>query len=261
MPDFVVADFRQSLCRRRLGIRCQLTRFGQGPVEEQRSDWRRAVAAVSERRVAEGRALYTERSPAELYRGARSSERERYARPRGPRKFALANFWGEPESRLGAERDLLRPCRVRLLRPFGPRNDRREPSAWRSGGKVCPDLFEKFRLRHHVQTGQRHRLCRSQHRPESLLRQRGLTEPHRMSDDALSNRQVWMDRWDDLADVAHVGRTHARSLWREINRPSQFLQISPKGVGQRTVGLHRIVTLLRLVLEGSARCRRACPTA
>ena len=68
------------------------------------SDWRRAVAAVSERRVAQGRALYTERSPAELYRGARSSERERYARPRGPRKFALANFWGEPESRLGAER-------------------------------------------------------------------------------------------------------------------------------------------------------------
>src|SRR5437867_3971752 len=68
------------------------------------SDWRRAVAAVSERRVAEGRALYTQRSPAELYRGARSSERERYARPRGPRKFALANFWGEPASRLGAER-------------------------------------------------------------------------------------------------------------------------------------------------------------
>ena len=66
------------------------------------SDWRRAVAAVSERRVAQGRALYTERSPAELCRGARSSERERYARPRGPRKFALANFWGEPESRLGA---------------------------------------------------------------------------------------------------------------------------------------------------------------
>src|SRR5437667_275282 len=49
-------------------------------VEELRSDWRRAVAAVSERRVAEGRALYTERSPAELYRGARSSARERYAR-------------------------------------------------------------------------------------------------------------------------------------------------------------------------------------
>src|SRR5438552_15868381 len=69
MPDFVVADFRQSLCRRRLGIRRQLTRFGQGPVEEQRSDWRRAVAVVSERRVAQGRALYTERSPAELYRG------------------------------------------------------------------------------------------------------------------------------------------------------------------------------------------------
>src|SRR5439155_22501532 len=42
--------------------------------------WRRAVAAVSERRVAQGRALYTQRSPAELYRGARSSERERYAR-------------------------------------------------------------------------------------------------------------------------------------------------------------------------------------
>ena len=81
-----------------------MTRFGQGPVEEPRSDWRRAVAAVSERRVAQGRALYTERSPAELYRGARSSERERYARPRGPRKFALANFWGEPASRLGAKR-------------------------------------------------------------------------------------------------------------------------------------------------------------
>src|SRR5438552_9060286 len=109
MPDLLVADFRQSLCRRRLGIRCQLTRFGQGPVEEQRSDWRRAVAAVSERRVAEGRALYTERSPAELYRGARSSERERYARPRGPRKFAPANFWGEPASRLGAQRPLHQP--------------------------------------------------------------------------------------------------------------------------------------------------------
>ena len=60
-----------------------------GRVEEPRSDWRRAVAAVSERRVAEGRALNTERSPAELYRGARSSERERYARQ---------------ASRLGAER-------------------------------------------------------------------------------------------------------------------------------------------------------------
>src|SRR5438128_7844782 len=82
-----------------------------------------AVAAVSERRVAEGRALYTKRSPAELYRGARSSARERYARLRGPRKFALANFSGEPESRLGAERGLPRPCHVRLLRPFGPRND------------------------------------------------------------------------------------------------------------------------------------------
>src|SRR5438445_13687289 len=112
MPDFVVADFRQSLCRRRLGIRWQLTRFGQGPVEEQRSDWRRAVAAVSERRVAEGRALYTKRSPAKLYRGARSSERERYARPRGPRKFALANFWGELASRLGAQRPSTGPCSV-----------------------------------------------------------------------------------------------------------------------------------------------------
>src|SRR5881409_240591 len=76
----------------------------EGLGEEPRSDWRRAVAAVSERRVAQGRALYTERSPAELYRGARSSERERYARPRGPRKFALANFWGELASRVGAER-------------------------------------------------------------------------------------------------------------------------------------------------------------
>src|SRR5437667_8665352 len=33
-----------------------------GRVEEPRSDWRQAVAVVSERRVAEGRALYTERS-------------------------------------------------------------------------------------------------------------------------------------------------------------------------------------------------------
>src|SRR5438552_14393845 len=80
-------------------------------VEELRSDWRRAVAAVSERRVAEGRALYTERSPAELYRGARSSARERYARPRGPRKFAPANFWGEPASRLGAQRPSTRSGR------------------------------------------------------------------------------------------------------------------------------------------------------
>jgi len=80
------------------------------------SDWRRAVAVVSERRVAEGRALYTERSwqLAELYRVARSSERERYARARGPRKFALANFWGEQASRLGEQRPvraLLTPSR------------------------------------------------------------------------------------------------------------------------------------------------------
>src|SRR5437899_7642107 len=75
--------------RRKHGrITCEPIR-GAGPVEESRSDWRRAVAAVSERRVAEGRALYTQRSPAELYRGARSSERERYARQ---------------ASRLGAER-------------------------------------------------------------------------------------------------------------------------------------------------------------
>src|SRR5205809_3899673 len=79
------------------------------------SDWRRAVAVVSERRVAEGRALYTERSLAELYRGARSSERERYASARGPRKFALANFRGEPESRLGAKRP------ARALRKKTPR--------------------------------------------------------------------------------------------------------------------------------------------
>jgi len=65
-----------------------------GLVEEPRSDWRRAVAAVSERRVAEGRALYTERRPAELYRGARSSERERYARQ---------------ASRLGAKRPSTNP--------------------------------------------------------------------------------------------------------------------------------------------------------
>src|SRR5207247_1710004 len=67
---------------------------GMGLVEEPRSDWRRAVAAVSERRVAEGRALYTERRPAELYRGARSSERERYARQ---------------ASRLGAKRHSTNP--------------------------------------------------------------------------------------------------------------------------------------------------------
>src|SRR5438093_11787653 len=92
----------------------QFARRGRG---KSASDWRRGVAVVSERRVAQGRALYTERSPAELYRGARSSERERYARARGPRKFALANFWGEQESRLGAERSLSSPCHVRLLRP------------------------------------------------------------------------------------------------------------------------------------------------
>src|SRR5439155_1009879 len=69
-------------------------RSGTRLVEEPRSDWRRAVAVVSERRVAEGRALYTERSPAELYRGARSSERERYARQ---------------ASRLGAKRPSTNP--------------------------------------------------------------------------------------------------------------------------------------------------------
>src|SRR6266705_3449325 len=68
------------------------------------SDWRRAVAAGSERRVAQGRALYTERSPAELYRGARSSERERYARQ---------------ESRLGAERPFPAPVRE-AKEPHGP---------------------------------------------------------------------------------------------------------------------------------------------
>src|SRR5438552_4776702 len=68
-----------------------------GRVEEPQSDWRRAVAAVSERRVAQGRALYTERSAAELYRGARSSERERYARQ---------------ASRLGAQRPSTGPCSV-----------------------------------------------------------------------------------------------------------------------------------------------------
>src|SRR5438552_7268343 len=47
---------------------------------------------------------------AELYRVARSSERERYARPRGPRKFAPANFWGEPASRLGAQRPSTHPA-------------------------------------------------------------------------------------------------------------------------------------------------------
>src|SRR2546422_5938113 len=44
----------------------QFARRGRGKAA---SDWRRAVAVVSERRVAQGRALYTERSPAELYRG------------------------------------------------------------------------------------------------------------------------------------------------------------------------------------------------
>src|SRR5437773_8253711 len=73
------------------GIRYADARKGWGRAA---SDWRRAVAAVSERRVAEGRALYTERSPAELYRGARSSERERYARQ---------------ASRLGAERPFPAP--------------------------------------------------------------------------------------------------------------------------------------------------------
>src|SRR5205809_7815786 len=73
-----------------------------------------AVRRSRSRAVAAGRALYTERSPAELYRGARSSERERYARARGPRKFALADFWGEQASRLGEQRPvraLLTPSR------------------------------------------------------------------------------------------------------------------------------------------------------
>src|SRR5437016_5713510 len=90
-----------------------------GRVEEPRSDWRRAVAVVSERRVAEGRALYTERScnsSCGVVQGARSSERERYARPRGPRKFALANFWGEPASRLGAQRPSTRPTRILIAK-------------------------------------------------------------------------------------------------------------------------------------------------
>src|SRR5437867_9733663 len=52
---------------------------------------------------------------AELYRGARSSERERYARARGPQKFALANFWGEQASRLGAERPA-RDCLTGTIR-------------------------------------------------------------------------------------------------------------------------------------------------
>ena len=56
------------------------------------------MAAVSERRVAQGRALYTERCPAELYRGARSSVRERYARQ---------------ASRLGAERPSTGPGRTK----------------------------------------------------------------------------------------------------------------------------------------------------
>ena len=81
--------WRAPLLQRVLQSSCQSAECTGGP----RSDWRRAVAAVSERRVAEGRALYTERSPAELYRGARSSECERYARQ---------------ASRLGAERALLR---------------------------------------------------------------------------------------------------------------------------------------------------------
>src|SRR5439155_17608872 len=85
----------------------QFVRWGRGRAA---SDWRRAVAAVSERRVAEGRALYTERSPAELYRGARSSERERYARQ---------------ASRLGAKRPA-RALRKKTPRAGGPaRGDRR----------------------------------------------------------------------------------------------------------------------------------------
>src|SRR5438093_4526961 len=75
----------------------QFARRGRGGAA---SDWRRAVAVVSERRVAEGRAVDTERSPAELYRGARSSERERYARQ---------------ASRLGAERTFPAPRPTRCI--------------------------------------------------------------------------------------------------------------------------------------------------
>src|SRR5437867_3666576 len=133
---------------RRKQSRPYMTLIRVGRVEEPRSDWRRAVAAVSERRVAEGRALYTQRSPAELYRGARSSEREHYARPRGPRKFAPANFWGEPASRLGAQRPSTRPARVghhkgldasgQFLGPSRSADSVSAPSRAAPGGEMAP---------------------------------------------------------------------------------------------------------------------------
>src|SRR5438034_11820605 len=89
----------------------QFARRGRGRTA---SDWRRAVAVVSERRVAQGRALYTERSPAELYRGARSSERERYARPASRLGVARAFLSREPESGLGGVRGSRAPGRDSL---------------------------------------------------------------------------------------------------------------------------------------------------
>ncbi len=101
------------------------------------SDWRRAVAAVSERRVAEGRALYTERSPAELYREARSSERERYARQ---------------ASRLGAQRPSTRLGRagdhkvLDLLRSLGIHGERTSAATTLIAAPPTPVLVAKLHL-------------------------------------------------------------------------------------------------------------------
>src|SRR2546422_11575705 len=105
----------------------QFARRGRGKAA---SDWRRAVAVVSERRVAEGRALYTERSPAELYRGARSSERERYAR-QASRIGATRVLPAPMESKPGnaASRS---PVNLPLTHTLSPRRDGGEGSEERA---------------------------------------------------------------------------------------------------------------------------------
>src|SRR5881296_1738239 len=122
--------------RRKLG-RPPMTLIRVGTGKEPRSDWRRAVAAVSERRVAEGRALYTERSPAELYREARSSERERYARQ---------------ASRLGAQRPSTRLGRagdhkvLDLLRSLGIHGERTSAATTLIAAPPTPVLVANLHL-------------------------------------------------------------------------------------------------------------------
>jgi len=95
---------------------------GTGPAEEPRSDWRRAVAVVSERRVAQGRALYTKRS-GDVQGGP--EQRARALRPAGePTRSAAALH--QPQSRRpshGTGRNLL-PRLFEAASPFLGRRTR-----------------------------------------------------------------------------------------------------------------------------------------